>query len=304
MDATVTATGPVLVGVDGSTSSASAVAWAAAEASSSPGSVTALVLVHDVAGSGGSWPAGRAVLDRAAAQAARTVPGVPARVELVAGGPSHTLRETAEATAEPLTETDDVAGVPVLVVGRRGAGASRRVRLGTTARRLVHDPGPLTVVVPDRWSVDQVDADAPVVVDVGEVTTTEGAGAEGALTTDGAGAGGAGRALGFALARAAREGRRVVAVAVWAVPALVTQVDRAIREVWEEHADRAERALETFLGPWRAAYPGLEIVGVPTDRHPVSALLDHAEGAEILVVPRGDRACALVEYADCPVAVV
>lgn len=291
MSATAQAVGPVLVGVDGSRNNASAVAWSAAEASSSPGGIP-LVLVHDVDGSGGSLPAGRAVLERAVTEAASLDPLLRPVGEITEGGPASSLRDVAERWTT--TETDGGSVTPMLVVGRRGRGATRRVRLGTTSRRLVHDLGPLVVVIPDDWSVDGVDPDAPVVVDVGDVGDAVGA----------VGADDAERALAFALARAARDCRTVVAVAVWSVPELVTQLNRAIREVWTEHADRAERALEALLAPWRTAYPAVELVGVPTDRHAVSALLDHADGAEILVAPRGDRASALVEYAECPVAVV
>ena len=66
MSATVQAPGPVLVGVDGSTRNASAVAWAAAEAASSS---APLVLVHDDGGAGEA--AGRATLERAAAEVAK-----------------------------------------------------------------------------------------------------------------------------------------------------------------------------------------------------------------------------------------
>jgi hypothetical protein len=48
----------------------------------------------------------------------------------------------------------------------------------------------------------------------------------------------------------------------------------------------------------------VKVVAVATDRHPVAALLDQAAGAELLVVPRGFTGCAVVEYADCPVAIV
>jgi broad specificity phosphatase PhoE len=96
----------------------------------------------------------------------------------------------------------------------------------------------------------------------------------------------------------------VLAVLVWAAAPPPGPPDRPIGEVWADHADRAERALDRLLHPWREAYPEVELTGTTTDRHAVAALLDHAQGAELLVVPRGDLACAVVEYAECPVAVV
>ena len=46
------------------------------------------------------------------------------------------------------------------------------------------------------------------------------------------------------------------------------------------------------------------LTGLATDRNPVLALLGQAEAAELLVLPRGPRASAVVEYADTPVAIV
>lgn len=304
MDATVRAPGPVLVGVDGSTQNTSAVAWAAAEVASSGGTLP-LVLVHDVGGSGQA--VGRAIVDRASAAAERLAPDVRPEREVVRGGAGHSLRRT----TQRWTPEGKGSGTPILVVGRRGRGAGRRVRLGTIPRQLVSRPGPVTIVVPEGWSAGQVADDAPVVVDVGDVLAgDDAAGAGGAgvgpsgTAQPGAAQPGAAPALAMTLARALRLDRRVVAVASWAVPAGAFGADRAIREVWDDYAARAERALEALLVPWRTAYPTVELLAVPTDRHPVSAVLDHTDDAELLVVPRGDRASALVEYAECPVAVV
>lgn len=271
----------MLVGVDGSTQNASAVAWAAAEAASSPDG-SPLVLVHGTEGPGESPSVGRAVLERAASEVGRLEPRLERVTEVRHGGVQHALRNAARTWSDR-----GASGEPaLLVVGRRGHGPSGPVRLGMTARRLVQDPGPPVVLVPEDWSVHDTPAQAPVVADLG---TSEQE---------------ADRSLGMAMARGLREGRRVVALLIWSVVPLVSQLDRAIRDIWVDQADRAERTLEALLAPWREAYPQVELVGVVTDRHPVSALLQHAEDAELLVVPRGDRASAVAEYAECPVAVV
>jgi nucleotide-binding universal stress UspA family protein len=269
----------VLVGVDGSTQNASAVAWAAAEVSSSPGDPP-LVLVHGSEGPQEPSSIGRAILERALTDVTRQAPGLTPVAEVRHGGVQAALRAAATTWSDPL-----LTSLPaLLVLGRRGHGPSRPVRLGMTARRLVHEAGPAVVVVPEAWRPGAAPAEAPVVVDLGE-DEEEGM-----------------RTLGVAMDRAARDGRRVLAVLVWTP--LPGSPDHSISEVWAEHADRAERALGRLLQPWREAYPEVELTGTTTDRHAVSALLDHAGGAELLVVPRGDRACAVVEYAECPVAVV
>lgn len=295
MTATVRAPGPVLVGVDGSRRNASAVAWATAEAGSSH-QPRPLVLVHDKGGRA-SDAAGRATVDRAVALVAKIDPQLEPVTEVVTTGAASGLAQVAG-------NLEDAAdrGSSMVVVGRRGAGGFSRLSLGSTARNLVHEPGPPTVVVPSGWDSEKVPATAPVVVDV----TPAGDGQDGDgrhLTPDEADAGRE-RAIALALARADREGRPVVAVLAWSVDAAEAMEGRTIRDVWGEHADRAEQDLEEALHDWRKVYPGLEIRGITTDRHPVAALLEQAQEAELVVLPRGARGCAVVEYATCPVAVV
>lgn len=297
MTATMTAPGPVLVGVDGSTQNASAVAWAAAEASASCATAP-LVLVHDVETAGPS--AGRAILERATTEASSRYPQLTPSSELVAGGPAATLSAAAHTWERAL---ERAPGTALVVVGRRGQGANRRISLGRTARTLTHQAGPPLVVVPDGWAQQQVLPEDPIVVDVGALPSPTTAATDSQRTsTDRADR--PDEALAFAVTRALRERRRVLAVASWSVPVVAADQGRAIREVWAEHADRAERALETVLAPWRTLYPEVALTGVTTDRSPVLALLAHAEGAELLVMPRGPRACAVMEYADGPVALV
>ena len=193
----------------------------------------------------------------------------------------------------------DAAG-SMVVVGRRGSGGFTRLRLGSTARHLVNGHGPTTVVVPSDWERDTVPATAPVVVDI----TPPGAGSDEPSAGDPLDTDGVDRALATAMDRARRDDRPVLALRAWSVDPEQAHEGRGIRDVWGEHAARAEEDLTALLDRWRALYPGVEVVGIATDRHPVAALLDHAEDAELLVVPRGPRASAVVEYATAPVAVV
>lgn len=294
MSATVQAPGAVLVGVDGSRHNASAIAWATAEASSS---AAPLVLVHDTGGRT-SEAAGRATVDRAVSLVARIDPDAVPVTEVSSEGPATGLLRSAH--------EHDLApggvGTSMVVVGRRGAGGFTELSLGSTARTLVHEAGPTTVVVPPGWMGQNLSPAAPVVVDA----TLPGHGHDGTTYLLGAEDARAGRdqALSLAMARADREGRPLVAVLAWSVDATAALEGRGIADVWAEHAAAAEHELAEVLGEWASVYPGVEIRSITTDRHPVAALLEHAQQAELVVVPRGSRGCALVEYAACPVAVV
>lgn len=278
----------VVVGVDGSRRNAAAVAWAVDEAGSSG---APLLLVHDRRGSG-QESAARATVDRGVALVARIDPDLTPQTGLTDLGASAGLVHAARTHSGP----------GMIVVGRRGAGGFTRLKLGSTARNLVHEPGPPTIVVPTGWASGSVPATAPVVVDV--TPPGEGQDHQGSSLSTLEQEAVHERALALALTRARRLGRPVVAVRAWAVDADVAMEGRAIGEVWGEHATRAEEQLERVLAPWRTAYPDVEVVGLTTDRHPVAVLLDQAEGAELVILPRGWRGCAVVEYATCPVAVV
>lgn len=296
MSATVQTNRSVLVGVDGSGRNASAVAWAAAEAASSS---SHLVLVHD-SGQGASVAGGRAMIHRAAAVVAKFDGDLRPSSQVVSTGAARALRQAAAECSQGSEDPDHDEGraSSLVVVGRRGAGGFTRLRLGSTARMLVHRAGPPTVVVPSGWDAANVPDRAAIVVDISPADSADRCadGPESVADPE--------AALTLAMTRAERDDRPVVVILAWSVGAGEALEGRAISQVWSEYAARAERELAERVTLLLAAYPGVEVVPVATDRHPVAALLDHAEGAELLVLPRGWRACSVVEYAHCPVAVV
>ncbi|MGC5586061.1 universal stress protein, partial [Ornithinimicrobium sp. W1665] len=230
------------------------------------------------------------------ASAASAVAWATAEASASGVGPTPTTHRGEGPAAPALREA---ARAGVLVVGRRGAGGFDGLSLGSTARRLVHEDGPVTVVVPAEGG--RPAADAPVVVDVSPDAGWAGTGS-GPLPQHRAV--GPEEVLTLAASRAARERRPLLAVLHWAVPSSAAAEGRSIAQVWDEHARLAARRLERLLEPWRAAYPSVELRTLVTDRHPVSTLLDLGRRAELLVLPRGPRACAVVEDATCAVAVV
>ncbi|GAU67271.1 putative Usp family protein [Streptomyces sp. NBRC 110611] len=132
--------GPVMVGLDGSAASATALAFAIAEAAAWDAD---LLVVQVRRPHHGDWPerpqAQEPGTDLAAALAGlrEKYPRVTVAQEVAVGNPTVRLAERA-------------AGARCLVVGSRGVGGFRGMVLGSTSRGLSHlAPGPL-VVVPHR----------------------------------------------------------------------------------------------------------------------------------------------------------
>ncbi len=173
------------------------------------------------------------------------------------------------------------------VVGCRGLGGFKGLLLGSVSAQLAtHAHGPVVVVRGDPGRI--VRADAPVVlgVDVFEPVET---------------------AVEFAFDEAARSGAPIVAYHAW-VPARGTAP--------EYSRQHAARAFGDVLAAWQEKYPG-----VPVDRRlvesdsPGEVLITASADAGLVVVGTHSRhevgsmllgsvAYALIHRAECPVAVV
>ncbi len=149
----------IVVGLDGSATSRSALLFAAQEAQVREG-VLHLVAAYDVspmtygyAGGvnigfdatsleDGLRQAAQARLKEAADTAAALVPGVPVQTTVAAGRASQVLLDAAD-------------GATLLVVGARGAGALTRLLMGSTSTEVVHHARlPVTVVPADEDGED------------------------------------------------------------------------------------------------------------------------------------------------------
>ncbi|WP_139123134.1 universal stress protein, partial [Cellulosimicrobium cellulans] len=164
----------VLVGVDGSTTSAKAVERAVREAASRG---AALHVVHVTPAPGGG-ERGSCVLDAAADCAARVDPDVPVRTTLRSGSPVEVLLDAAR-TAE------------LVVVGTRRLGTDAAAACGSVSTRVAAGSAAPVVVVPPVDGRSRPSADVVVGVD---------------------GSPAADAALRFALDEARETGGRVVAV--------------------------------------------------------------------------------------------
>jgi nucleotide-binding universal stress UspA family protein len=141
--------GRVLVGVDGSPSSRTALRWALAEGGRR-GSTVEVLHAWEVPAIVGPAPGGypydtealdqaaRALLDTMVEEATAEASGVAVERRAVGGGPAAALLDAAQ-------------GATLIVVGRRGLGGFRRLLLGSVSDHLSrHAPCPVVVMPPEE----------------------------------------------------------------------------------------------------------------------------------------------------------
>jgi nucleotide-binding universal stress UspA family protein len=285
--------GPVLVGVDGSVSAQAALAWAAAEASyrrcplrivhtftwpmiGDPFGLNLTEPMNDGLRAAAGW-----ILGEAENQARQAAPDIKVTAELFAAGAVPTLLARAR-------------DAQLVVVGSRGVGGFRGLLVGSVSSTVAaHAPCPVIVVHPHR------DGTAFPAAPTGQVVV----GVDGSEVSA--------AAIRFAFQEAAR--RHIGITAVHAamptrqhpslhVPAdIVEQVDR---QLFAEAMDSK-----------RVLVPGIDVETKLVHSHPAQALIDEADGAELIVVGSrgrggftgmllGSVSQAVLHHAACPVAVV
>lgn len=270
---------PVVVGVDGSEGSRSALAWAADEA----GRAGADLRVAIAAGYHRRFGHGRQQAERTVAAMAAEVTGlVP--VEQV----SHVVYDGPPETAL-LEHLDDAR---MLVIGKRGLGTLGRLFVGSVSLAVAgRSPVPVTVV-PTGW--DQAARhDAPLVVGVEPDQPHH-------------------HLLHLAFHRAERLGVPLVAMHGWEAPSAEPTDGATIGGEAEAHA-RFEETVST----WRERFPDVDVRTRTSSRHPALAVLEEAEaaGAQLVLLGRhhsnrfagfgfGSVTRAVLHYTEVPVLVV
>ncbi|MFC8922092.1 universal stress protein [Cellulosimicrobium sp. NPDC057127] len=237
----------VLVGVDGSTTSARAVERAVHEAA---GRGASLHVVH-VAPGPGDGEHGACVLDSAADRAARVDPHVRVRTTLRAGSPVGVLLGAARAAE-------------VVVVGSRRVGTGAAATCGSVAMRLAAaSPAPVVVVPP---------------VEARRRTTDVVVGVDGSADAD--------AALHFAFEEARETGGRVVAVCAWRQTPDAGRDDPADRLAVAGRArDDAARTVRAAVDRVRAVvHDGVDVAALVVGRRPEQVLRDLGRGAALTVV--------------------
>ena len=258
----------IVVGVDGSSSSAGAVRWAAREATMR--NVT-LGLVHATPPavampSAMVWPAsvrtsaemlesqedwGRKVIDDAVQIVDETAPALrPDMVssELLSAAPVPTLVDLSKEAQ-------------LVVVGCRGRGALRRGLLGSVSTGLIHHAQCPVAVIHDEVPPGPEPGQLPVLVGIDGSPASE-------------------LAAGIAFDEASWRGVDLIALHAWN--------DAEVSDIpsleWSAREDAAKAVLAERLAGWQERYPDVSVRRLVVWDQPARRLVDEAESAQLVVV--------------------
>ena len=280
----------IIVGVDSSPASQTALLWAAAEAAHR-GRELLVVHVYDWRAAGSRVPLGGAYEQDARARAETIVAAAVADAE--AASPSLTVRGEAVVGAPGAVLIRASEKAELVVVGSRGRGGIASLLLGSVSQQVAtHAAGPVAVV---RGRTDITGG--PIVVGVD-------------------GSAGATEALRAAFDEAVARDAEIVAIRAYAPasPALGLGVGPYVEDREQRRAGERARLAED-VEPWLDKYPGVSIEQVVIDASAANVLTGVSSTAQLVMVgTRGHGGFAglllgsvglqLLHHADCPVLVV
>jgi len=253
----------ILVGVDGSPESESAVEWAAREAVLHG---VPLTLAHVL-------PTAQALtwyevsvsseLDEIAQRRAREILRQATLVaeQAVANSGPITISEHVEEGNATKTMVDLSKDAQLLVVGNRGLGRVGRALLGSVSSGLIHHAHCPVAVVHEQADATMQSEQAPVVVGVDGSPASE-------------------AAVAVAFDEASRRAVPLVAVHAWSDPTIYAFPN----EEWMTLRPQAEELLAERLAGWQERYPEVQVRRVVVRDRPAHQLLEQAESAQLVVV--------------------
>lgn len=281
----------MLVAVDGSDANHAALAWAIAEAERTGADLT-IATVADLWHITGPFPGVppplpesdfvRPIADLAAETARERLGADRVTVEVRSGHPVGVLLDLA-------------ADHTVLVIGKRGQGALRRVVVGSTSIAVAgRSPVPV-VVVPDPWDQDAA-AGRPVLVGMDMDKEHD-------------------AALRHAFAQASRRRAELQVLQGWVPHPLLVGEATVATPYYTQWAEHCHRQLEAYVERTRAGFPDVTVTVDQTQVHPVDLLTERSELAQLLVLGRdpkerwsgftlGSVARGVLHHSHVPVAVV
>ncbi len=292
-----TARKPIIVGIDGSESSQKALEWGLDEARRRG---LPLRIVHafvwplydlpygvpaDSSRDHGVHEAARALLTTAAENARLRCPDLEVTTHLVVAG-------------APLAILEEAKDAELVVLGSRGLGGVAGLLIGSVGVHVAaHAPCPVVIIrgLPEASSTGTDAGQVVVGVDGSEVSA---------------------HAVEFAFEEASLRGLGLTAVHAWDHPSLEGAGVMLPLIVDFEQAESEElMLLSECLAGWREKYPDVPVVQRLVRKRPTKALIEAADGAELLVVGSrgrggfaglllGSVSLAALNHAHCPVAVV
>ncbi|WP_370333339.1 universal stress protein [Mycolicibacterium hippocampi] len=281
----------ILVGVDGSAQSDSAVRWAAREAVMR---ALPLTLMHVVTPVVVGWPMGPVQANIAEWQEenARAVIAASQKVLYASATEGELQQVRVEIRyAGALTALVDAApNAWMVVVGSSGVGGVGRAVLGSVSGGLLHHARcPVTVVHDDARPSDP---QAPVLLGIDGSPASE-------------------AATGFAFDEASRRGVDLVALHAWSD----VGVFPILGEDWHSYEDQGHEALAERLAGWQEQYPDVHVHRRIVCDRPGRWLIDESQNAGLVVVGSrgrggftsmllGSVSAAVARAAHAPVTVV
>jgi len=285
----MTAKSVIHVGVDGAWRQSGALEWAMHEARLRQEPLRAVHVVEEGLRHAPYWQP--AVVDSAGLE---LVKDVQQHLEADGSGLDHTMELVAGPPARTLTGL--AADGHLLVLGRRGMGAFRRLLIGSTSEAVASAATTPVVVVPDEWK--PADHAGPVLVAVDDSVHHP-------------------AALEFAVTAATLRKLPLRLVQVWDLPDIYSWDALDVTSISAEWAANAQRHVESVADQWRAKHPQLIIETEVRRGHPVDGVIAAAvdTDAQLLVVGGrkhhrvtsmvlGSVARGVLHHATCPVAVV
>ncbi len=142
----------IIVGVDGSRHSRSALQWAVSEAVARHAPLTVLTVHQAVAGSWGGtipYPDDTELIRKLREEVQQETDGVLDELDVASRPPLVTVRAVTGLPAEQLLAA--AAGADMLVVGARGGGGFKKLLLGSVSSHVTHRaPCPVVVIPADK----------------------------------------------------------------------------------------------------------------------------------------------------------
>lgn len=254
----------VVVGVDGAASSSEAVTWAARDAESRGLPLRLVHVVPPIALPSSTLPDMSASYARAEEDRARRIVEDACKIAAEAA-PSGASRISTEVILGPIVPTlvDLSKSAEMVVVGCVGEGTVERALLGSVSSGLVHYAHcPVAVIHTERTPSPR----DPVLVGIDGSPASE-------------------RATAIAFDEASRRGVGLVALHAWTDmgPLEFPSINSAPIE-WRNVKEAEEEVLAERLSGWQSQYPDVAVRRVVVADRPSLRLLEHADGAQLVVV--------------------